>query len=177
MAEVHVRRFRCVSLDPADHRGGRGRPCGPWVRPIARGCALWPSGYGCAARSCPSLVGVLMPRSGDGKGQRDAPLPPGGPARGQPARGCPARPARFPCDGTAPAGPVVRRPGKRLWWIRAPWSIWCIPVPHVKSENVRPARRLTIESDGSTLIPVTRSLVLPLPRHAARTPAILQGGW
>jgi hypothetical protein len=27
-----------------------------------------------------------------------------------------------------------------------PWRIWCIPGPHAKSENIRPARRLTIEA-------------------------------
>ena len=43
----------------------------------------------------------------------------------------PRRDPRSPCDGAAPAGPVVRRPGKRLWWIRAPWSIWCIPVHRI----------------------------------------------
>jgi hypothetical protein len=34
-------------------------------------------------------------------------------------RTAPARGPRFPCDGEAPAVPVVRRRGIRLWWIRA----------------------------------------------------------
>ena len=47
------------------------------------------------------------------RGSATAALPPGAAGRDP----------RSPCDGAAPAGPVVRRPVKRLWWIRVPWRI------------------------------------------------------
>ena len=35
---------------------------------------------------------------------------------------------------------------ERLWWIRVPWRIRCIPVPHANCENIRLLRRLRIEA-------------------------------
>jgi hypothetical protein len=113
-------------------RPGRGaRPPGRGARPPGRGArpARARSGAGSPAGFVPPrrdliphfaprvwlfLEGAARPGPGSRcRGSRDG--------QGA-ARRCPGqsrRGPRFPCDGAAPAGPVVRRRGLRLWWIRA----------------------------------------------------------
>jgi hypothetical protein len=128
-------------------RPGRGaRPPGRGARPPGRGArpARARSGAGSPAGFVPPrrdliphfaprvwlfLEGAARPGPGSRcRGSRDG--------QGA-ARRCPGqsrRGPRFPCDGAAPAVPVVRRPGGRLWWIRALRWIGGIPVHRIRHE-------------------------------------------